>query len=561
MYKLLLCWRYLRTRYIALASIISVTLGVATMIVVNAVMAGFTHEMQDRIHGVLADVVFESRNLNEGFFDPAWHMDRIRDVAGDDIEAMTPTVIVPAMLNFEFRNQVVTRPVQLIGIEERSGSVAGEFGKYLQHPENRKELSFDLRESGYDATDHQRVSAAPRPQMAEAGWEHRRRWGEIQRARRQFEEELKRQQAENQKLKAELAKPKDAVATAGPVEPPVAAAIEGTEAAPPANTTADAAQSTEQSPQVATETTADADNPFGSRDTPQHVFDPCTEQATGAVVGIAISCYRAPNGEDGFLLLPGDDITLTFPTVGRPPKGIDDKFTVVDFWESKMSQFDESFVFVPLRKLQELRGMIDPRTNIGFATAIQIKVKPGVDGTQVRDKLRRAFAFEAYNVSTWRDKEGALLAAVQLETAILNILLFLIIAVAGFGILAIFFMIVVEKTRDIGVLKALGASGQGIQGIFLGYGMSLGVVGSGAGLIGGLLFVYYINEIADLLGYLTGQDVFDPAIYYFDKIPAIVYPHTVTWIVLGALTIAVMASILPARRAARLHPVEALRYE
>ena len=97
MYKLLLCWRYLRTRYIALASIISVTLGVATMIVVNAVMAGFTHEMQDRIHGVLADVVFESRNLNEGFFDPDWHMDRIRDVAGDDIEAMTPTVIVPAL--------------------------------------------------------------------------------------------------------------------------------------------------------------------------------------------------------------------------------------------------------------------------------------------------------------------------------------------------------------------------------------------------------------------------------------------------------------------------------
>ena len=75
MYKLLLCWRYLRTRYIALASIISVTLGVATMIVVNAVMAGFSHEMEDRMHGILSDVVFEGHGLN-GFQDPQWHMER-----------------------------------------------------------------------------------------------------------------------------------------------------------------------------------------------------------------------------------------------------------------------------------------------------------------------------------------------------------------------------------------------------------------------------------------------------------------------------------------------------
>src|SRR5690606_7987184 len=81
MYKLLLCWRYLRTRWIALASIVSVMLGVATMIVVNAVMAGFTHEMQDRIHGILSDVVFEWRSLNGGP-DPEGHMRRINEIAG-----------------------------------------------------------------------------------------------------------------------------------------------------------------------------------------------------------------------------------------------------------------------------------------------------------------------------------------------------------------------------------------------------------------------------------------------------------------------------------------------
>ncbi len=91
MYKVLLSWRYLKSRYIALASIVSVTLGVATLIVVNSVMAGFTVEMHDRLHGILSDIVIRSHNLN-GLPDSEWHMEEIRKVAGGDIEAMTATV-------------------------------------------------------------------------------------------------------------------------------------------------------------------------------------------------------------------------------------------------------------------------------------------------------------------------------------------------------------------------------------------------------------------------------------------------------------------------------------
>jgi len=283
------------------------------------------------------------------------------------------------------------------------------------------------------------------------------------------------------------------------------------------------------------------------------------------VLGIALANYRRKVGpnefEDRFLVLPGDDVQLTFPNAGTPPKAVWDSFTVVDFYESKMSEYDASFVFVPLRELQELRGMIDPTTGARMVNSIQIRLKPGVDGSEVRDKIAAAFSPQLYSVSTWRDKQVALLAAVDMETAILNVLLFLIIAVAGFGILAIFLMIVVEKTRDIGILKSLGASGWGIMGIFLSYGLSLGVVGSGVGLVLGLLFVRYINEIADILGRVTGRPVFDPEIYYFYKIPTLVDPMTISWIVIGALAIAILASVLPACRAARLHPVEALRYE
>jgi len=94
MYKFLLCWRYLCTRYIALVSIISVMLGVATMIVVNSVMQGFSTEMQNRIHGINSDLLFESRSL-DGIPDADWHMEQIRQVAGDKMETMSAKVKSP----------------------------------------------------------------------------------------------------------------------------------------------------------------------------------------------------------------------------------------------------------------------------------------------------------------------------------------------------------------------------------------------------------------------------------------------------------------------------------
>ena len=260
-------------------------------------------------------------------------------------------------------------------------------------------------------------------------------------------------------------------------------------------------------------------------------------------------------------MLPGDDVKITFPTAGTPPKAVSDTFTIVDFYESKMSEYDSNFVFVPIGALQRMRGMVDPQTGIPSVNSIQIRLKPGADLNVVRDRLRKAFPAEMYAVSTWRDKQGPLLSAVDMEMAVLNILLFMIIAVAGFGILAIFFMIVVEKTRDIGILKSLGAGSAGIAGIFLGYGLFLGLVGAGVGLALGLAITWNINTIRAGVEWCTGQRVFDPSIYYFFKIPTIVNPFTVAWIIFGAVGIAVAASVLPALRAARLHPVEALRHD
>ena len=122
-------------------------------------------------------------------------------------------------------------------------------------------------------------------------------------------------------------------------------------------------------------------------------------------------------------------------------------------------------------------------------------------------------------------------------------------------------MIVVEKTRDIGILKALGASSRGIMSIFLGYGLALGLVGSGVGVGIGLLFVRYINQVEGVISWILGRKVFDENIYYFHEIPTVVQPGMVASVALGAVIIAVLASVLPARRASALHPVRALRFE
>jgi lipoprotein-releasing system permease protein len=530
MYKFLLCWRYLRTRYIALASIISVTLGVATMIVVNSVMAGFSREMQTRIHGILSDVVLESQSMT-GFYDPDRHMQMIREIVGDDVQGMTPTVHVPAMLSFNYLGQRVVRPITLIGIEPETYGHVGDYSEYLQHPKNREQFSFELHDGGYMTHDPSaKEDARERPQLKEAGWELRRRRAALD---RMMQEEDARREAE---VEAAVAEQQARLAAAAP------------DSVPPATAPADP---------FANMGAQEPEEEEGRR------FDPSKDVFPGIVLGIGLVDFRRAEGEDHFLCIPGEDVEITVPSMSQVDteiRGRRDYFTVVDLYESKMSEYDSNFCFVPLDKLQEMQNMIDPQTNIGYASAIQIKLKPGVSPEMVRDKLRKAFP-EFYSVQTWRDKQGPLLAAVQMETAILNVLLFLIIAVAGFGILAIFYMIVVEKTRDIGILKSLGAPARGIMGIFLTYGLSLGMVGSGAGMVLGLLFALNINEIAAGLSWVTGQEVFDPSIYYFYEIPVDVSPFTVTWIVFGAVGIAVMASVLPARRAARLHPVEALRYE
>lgn len=534
MYKLLLATKYLKTRVIAFVSIISVTLGVATMIVVNSVMAGFQTEMQDRLRGLLSDVAVMTHDT-DGFEDPEELMKIIHEC--QYVEATTPTVEMWGMMSFRVMGQEEQRPVRIVGILPEGKNQVSPLAKYLLSRQDK-----DL--SNHDQIPQVDVNAPVTWDLNAVAVGHRKQVTDYQRLR---DPETLAPGAEP----SQLDEPDIQVAEGTPLTQ-TADSGEG-----PLYENPDAFRMPEESHSDATP------------------IDPTAPQPARVFVGAGLisSPYRNPETNEIEVrpfIEPGEDVTLTTLKSGVP-QPVSFKATLVDIFKCGMSEYDSNLVFVNLEQMQKARGMLippdpkQPNSNLdwkaGSVTAIQIKLTDYSKAPLVVQFLREKLAGMRVSVETWEQQQGPLLQAVEVERAILNVLLFLIIAVAGFGILAIFYMIVVEKTRDIGILKALGASSRGVMSIFLLYGLTLGLVGSLAGVMLGLTFVRYIDSIEEGISWVLGRKVFDETIYYFHQVPTKVNPGTVIWVALGAIVIAVLASILPARRAAQLHPVQALRYE
>ena len=130
-----------------------------------------------------------------------------------------------------------------------------------------------------------------------------------------------------------------------------------------------------------------------------------------------------------------------------------------------------------------------------------------------------------------------------------------------FLIFCIFYMIVAEKTKDIGIIKSVGATNTGVAGIFLGYGLVIGILGAAIGLLVSYLIVHNINEIHDWMGRRLNVQIWNPEVYLFDKIPNTMSWRDIAVIVPIAIVSSVLGALLPAFRAARMHPVESLRWE
>ena len=248
-------------------------------------------------------------------------------------------------------------------------------------------------------------------------------------------------------------------------------------------------------------------------------------------------------------------------------------FWIVDDAKSRVYQLDGQNVYVGFDELQRDLGMDEQPGKPARCTELQIKAKPGYDLNVVRDGVAKVAReveashpldpYYGFSVETWQVQQGDFITAVKHEVVITTLLFGVISLVAVLLIFCIFYMIVVEKTKDIGVIKSVGATGGGILALFLGYGLTIGVIGAAAGTGLAVLIVRNINELHAWLGRVTaGQvQIWSPKTYQFDRIPSKIEGATIAWTVGVALLAAVLGALLPAVRAAGMNPVDSLRYE
>ena len=231
------------------------------------------------------------------------------------------------------------------------------------------------------------------------------------------------------------------------------------------------------------------------------------------------------------------------------------ELTVTGIFESGMYEYDIGLIFTSLETAQELYSLGNAVHGIEMMTD-----DPITGAREVANALNKKLP-PPLRAQTWAQMNQRLLGAIQVEKSVMFFILTFIIVVAAFGIMSTLITVTVQKTREIGVMKALGASSSRILRIFLLQGFIVGVLGVALGIGLGLLTVHNINPINHFLSSIVGIEMFPRDIYNFTNIPAFLTVRDLLTIGLSALVICTLAGLLPALRAARLEPVEALRYE
>lgn len=252
----------------------------------------------------------------------------------------------------------------------------------------------------------------------------------------------------------------------------------------------------------------------------------------------------------------GGSITLIAPKGNVTPFGTTPRiktYKVSGTFKVGMTQYDTSFIFMPLNEAQlffnaengvtSIEVMVtDPDNDLAMLPALQ----------QVLDRNNR--------LVPWQETNSSFFEALQVERNVMFLILTLIILVAALNIVSGLIMLVKDKSGDIAVLRTMGASRGAVMRVFLIAGASIGVVGTLLGFIIGVVFCANIESIRQALSRLTGTTLFDPTIYFLSKMPAELDAGEVTAVVVMALTLTLLATLYPSWRAAKLDPVEALRY-
>ncbi len=284
-----------------------------------------------------------------------------------------------------------------------------------------------------------------------------------------------------------------------------------------------------------------------------------TAGAKPAEDGIAIGLTLAQR----FGLAVGSKLTLVSPDGAATAFGTVPRvraYRVVAIFQAGLNDYDSTFVFLPLAAAQVFFQKPSQ------ATQISVKVADPERVTPVTRAIRAALDAQPppggpVRVVDWTQSNNSFFAAIQIEQNVMFLILTLIILVAAFNVVSSLIMMVKDKTRDIAVLRTLGAGRGAIMRIFLMCGASVGVTGTLIGTALGVVFCANIERIRLVLQSITGTDLFNPEVYYLEHLPAKLDWREVTQVIVMALVLSLLATLYPSWRAARTDPVEALRHE
>ncbi|ABQ27400.1 lipoprotein-releasing ABC transporter permease subunit [Geotalea uraniireducens] len=256
-------------------------------------------------------------------------------------------------------------------------------------------------------------------------------------------------------------------------------------------------------------------------------------------------------------LFLGDTVNVVSPMGNITPLGMMPKmkrFRVVGIFNTGMYEYDSTLAYVGLDEAQAFLGM-------GKAvTGIQLKVEDVYKTGMLVRRINSEIGYP-YFARDWMQMNKNILFALKTEKMVMFIILTLIVLVAAFGIASTLFMVVMEKTRDIAILKSMGATSRSVMRIFVFEGIIIGVLGTVIGVLSGLLVALNLEPIVNAVQRLTGFQLFSKDIYYLDHFPSLVIPSDVILISVTAVLISFVATLYPSWQASRMAPAEALRYE
>lgn len=256
-------------------------------------------------------------------------------------------------------------------------------------------------------------------------------------------------------------------------------------------------------------------------------------------------------------LRPGQKVTLVSPRGNPSPFGAVPRmkaYRVAAVFDVGMSEYDSSFIYMPFKQAQ-----IFFRKK-GEATSIEVITDDPDRAFDIGYEIHQAIG-DGYRVVDWQRVNSSFFTALQVERVVMFLILTLIIVVAVFNVISSQIMLVNDKGKGIAILRTMGATKGMILRIFFITGASVGILGTIAGSVLGIAFAQNIESLRQVLQGATGTNLFDSTVYYLSRLPAEIDPVEAGAVVVMALALSFLASILPARRAARLDPVEVLRYE